>query len=135
MCQNIVLEQDLKSLPCTIKVFTVPFFVNERKGLFFCFWPPRSLLSESRVGGHGRWSRQMLTLKPCGISDMSPGYVNTCNYFIQQVLLFNSELVAVLLEYGFGYWYLNLFWFINDKLRLLCMYFLCWVHICVDGQL
>lgn len=87
---NIVLEQDLESLPCTIKVFTVPFFVNERKGLFFCFWPPRSLLSESRVGGrgggHGRWSRQMLTLKPCGISDMSPGYVNTCNYFIQQVL-------------------------------------------------
>lgn len=34
---NIVLEQDLESLPCTIKVFTVPFFVNERKGLFFCF--------------------------------------------------------------------------------------------------
>lgn len=28
----------------------------------------------------------MMTFKPCGISDMWLGYVNTCNYLIQQVL-------------------------------------------------
>lgn len=85
MCQRCVLEQYLESLPCTIKVFTVPFLWMKERNCF-CFWPPRSLLSESKGGGHGRWSRQMMTFKPCGISDMWLGYVNTCNYLIQQVL-------------------------------------------------
>lgn len=85
MCQSFVLERDLESLPCMIKVLTVPFLWMKERNCF-CFWPPRSLLSESKGGGHGRWSRQMMTFKPCGISDMWLGYVNTCNYLIQQVL-------------------------------------------------
>lgn len=68
------------------KSFNCSILMNERKETVFCFWPPRSLLSESKGGGHGRWSRQMMTFKPCGISDMWLGYVNTCNYLIQQVL-------------------------------------------------
>lgn len=85
MCQRFVLEQDLESLPCMIKVLTDPFLWMKERRLFLLLTP---MVAAVRImgRGHGRWSRQMMTLKPCGISDMWLGYVNTCNYLIQQVL-------------------------------------------------
>lgn len=86
MCQSFVLERDLESLPCMIKVFTVPFLWMKERRLFLLLTPTVAAVRVMGRRGHGRWSRQMMTFKPCGISDMWLGYVNTCNYLIQQVL-------------------------------------------------
>lgn len=68
------------------KSFNCSILMNERKETVFAFDPHGRCCQSQRegdmVGGPAKW----WPLKPCGISDMWLGYVNTCNYLIQQVL-------------------------------------------------
>lgn len=59
---RFVLEQYLESLPCMIKVLTVPFLWMKERRLFLLLTP---MVAAVRImgRGHGRWSRQMMTFK------------------------------------------------------------------------
>lgn len=44
----------------------------------------------TEMWAQSRWSKKVMTLKACGIPDISPERVNTCNYLSKQVLSFQK---------------------------------------------